>query len=92
MPNVDKNNFQVTDELTVMRQRVAELEQSAVYYQQRQATLEEQLTKLETELAIAAQNPQIQVVEYGIKSHLQQGISTAFMPTDVAVTLQQLQQ
>ncbi|MEH2446357.1 MAG: PAS domain S-box protein [Nostoc sp.] len=92
MPNVDKNNFQVTDELTVMRQRVAELEQSAVYYQQRQATLEEQLTKLETELAIAAQNPQIQVVEYDIKSYLQQGISTAFMPTDVAVTLQQLQQ
>ena len=93
MPNVDKTNFQVTDELAVMRQRVAELEQSEVSYQQRQAALEEQLTKLETELAIAAQNPQIQVVEYGIKSHLQQGISTAFnLPTDVAVSLQQLQQ
>ncbi|MEH2144198.1 PAS domain-containing hybrid sensor histidine kinase/response regulator [Nostoc sp.] len=92
MPNVDKTNFQVTDELAVLRQRVAELEQSEISYQQRQAALEEQLTKLETELAIAAQNPQIQVVEYGIKSHLQQGISTAFMPTDVAVTLQQLQQ
>ena len=92
MPNVDENNFQVTDELTVLRQRVAELEQSEISYQQRQAALEEQLTKLETELAIATQNPQIQVVEYGIKSHLQQGISTAFMPTDVAVSLQQLQQ
>ncbi|MEH2398671.1 PAS domain-containing hybrid sensor histidine kinase/response regulator [Nostoc sp.] len=92
MPNVDKTNFQVTDELAVMRQRVAELEQSEISYQQRQAALEDQLTKLETELAIAAQNPQIQVVEYGIKSHLQQGISTAFMPTDVAVSLQQLQQ
>ena len=92
MPNVDETNFQVTDELAVMRQRVAELEQSEISYQQRQAALEEQLTKLETELAIAAQNPQIQVVEYGIKSHLQQGISTAFMPTDVAVSLQQLQQ
>ncbi|MEH2301200.1 MAG: PAS domain S-box protein [Nostoc sp.] len=92
MPNVDKTNFQVTDELAVMRQRVAELEQSEISYQQRQATLEDQLTKLETELAIAAQNSQIKVVEYGIKSHLQQGISTAFMPTDVAVTLQQLQQ
>ncbi|MEH2338211.1 hybrid sensor histidine kinase/response regulator [Nostoc sp.] len=92
MPNVDKTNFQVTDELAVMRQRVAELEQSEISYQQRQATLEEQLTKLETELAIAVQNSQIKVVEYGIKSHLQQGISTAFMPTDVAVSLQQLQQ
>ncbi|MEH1889118.1 MAG: PAS domain S-box protein [Nostoc sp.] len=92
MPNVDETNFQVTDELSVMRQRVAELEQSEISYQQRQVALEEQLTRLETELAIAAQNPQIKVVEYGIKSHLQQGISTAFMPTDVAVSLQQLQQ
>ncbi|MEH2012529.1 hybrid sensor histidine kinase/response regulator [Nostoc sp.] len=64
MPNVDETNFQVTDELAVMRQRVAELEQSEISYQQRQTALEEQLTKLETELAIAAQNPQIQVVEY----------------------------
>ena len=93
MPNVDKTNFQVTDELTVLRQRVAELEQSEISYQQRQAALEEQLTKLETELATATQNPQIQVVEYGIKSHLQQGISTAFnLQTDVRVSLQQLQQ
>ncbi|MEI1373466.1 PAS domain S-box protein [Nostoc sp. UHCC 0926] len=92
MPNVDKTNFQVTNELAVMRQRVAELEQSEISYQQRQAALEEQLTKLETELAIATQNPQIQVVESGIKSHLKQGISTAFMPTNVAVSLQQLQQ
>ncbi|MEH2312193.1 MAG: PAS domain S-box protein [Nostoc sp.] len=93
MPNVDETNFQVTDELTVLRQRVAELEQSEISYQQRQAALEEQLTKLETELATAIQNPQIKVVEYGIQSHLQQGISTAFnLPTDVAVSLQQLQQ
>ncbi|MEH2118138.1 hybrid sensor histidine kinase/response regulator [Nostoc sp.] len=93
MPNVDKTNFQVTDELAVLRQRVAELEQSEISYQQRQAALEEQLTKLETELATATQNPQIQVVEYGIKSHLQQGISTAFnLPIDGAVSLQQLQQ
>ncbi|MEH2278487.1 MAG: PAS domain S-box protein [Nostoc sp.] len=93
MSNVDKTNFQVTDELAVLRQRVAELEQSEISYQQRQAALEEQLTKLETELATAIQNPQIQVVEYGIQSHLQQGISTAFnLQTDVAVSLQQLQQ
>ncbi|MBN3898206.1 MAG: PAS domain S-box protein [Nostoc sp. NOS(2021)] len=93
MPNVDKINFKVTDELAVMRQRVAELEQSEISYQQRQAVLEEQLTELETKLSIAAQNPHIQVVEYDIESHLEQGTSTALnLPTDAAVTLQQLQQ
>ncbi|MEH2361714.1 PAS domain-containing hybrid sensor histidine kinase/response regulator [Nostoc sp.] len=93
MPNVDKINYEVTEELAVMRQRVAELEQSEKSYQQRQAALEEQLTELETKLAIAAQNPQIQVVEYDIEWHLEQGTSTAFnLPTDAAVTLQQLQQ
>ncbi|MHC5936727.1 PAS domain-containing hybrid sensor histidine kinase/response regulator [Nostoc sp.] len=93
MPNVDKINFKVTDELAVMRQRVAELEQSEKSYQQRQAALEEQLTELETKLAIAAQNPQIQVVEYDIEWHLEQGTSTALnLPTDAAVTLQPVQQ
>ncbi|MHC5599593.1 MAG: hybrid sensor histidine kinase/response regulator [Nostoc sp.] len=93
MPNVDKINFKITDELAVMRQRVAELEQSEISYQQRQAALEEQLTELETKLAIAAQNPQIKVVEYDIGCHLEEGTSTAFnLPKDAAVTLQQLQQ
>ncbi|MEH1835571.1 MAG: PAS domain S-box protein [Nostoc sp.] len=93
MTKVDKINFQLTEELAVMRQRVAELEQSKIFYQQEQAALEQQIIELETKLAIAAQNPQIQVVESDIESHLQQGTSTAFnLPTDVAVTLQQLQQ
>ncbi|MEH2378122.1 MAG: PAS domain S-box protein [Nostoc sp.] len=93
MQNVDKINYDLTDELAVMRQRVAELEQSEKSYQQRQAALEEQLTELKTKLAIAAQNPHIQVVEHDIQWHLEQGTSTAFnLPTEAAVTLQQLQQ
>ncbi|MEH1969624.1 hybrid sensor histidine kinase/response regulator [Nostoc sp.] len=92
MPNVDQINFKLTDELAVLRQRVSELEQSELYYQQRQAALEEQVTKLETKLAITAQNPQVQVGEYDIEWHLEPGTSKAFMPTDMATTLQQLQQ
>ncbi|BDI15285.1 hypothetical protein ANSO36C_10870 [Nostoc cf. commune SO-36] len=94
MPNVDKINFKLTDELAVLRQRVAELEQSEIYYQQRQAALEDQLIQLETKLAIAAQNTQIQVGEYDVKKwHFEQATSTAFnLPTDVTVILQQLQQ
>lgn len=93
MSNVDKINFKATDELAVMRQRVAELEQLEISYQQRQAALEKQLTELKTKLAIVAENPQIQVVEYDIESHLEQGTSTAFnLPIDAAVTLQQFQQ
>ncbi|MHC5828913.1 MAG: hybrid sensor histidine kinase/response regulator, partial [Nostoc sp.] len=80
MPNFDKIHDELTNELAVMRQRVAELEQSEISYQQRQAALEEQLTELETKLAIAAENPQIQVVEYDMEYHLEQGRSTALMP------------
>lgn len=47
MQNVDKINFQVTDELVALRQRVAELEQSEIFYQQKQAALEEQVIELE---------------------------------------------
>jgi PAS domain S-box-containing protein len=93
MPNVDKNNYKVTDELAVLRQRVAELEQSEISYQQRQAVLEEQLTELEIKLAIAAQNHQTQVVEYDTESYVEEGTSTASnLPIDVAVILRQLQQ
>ena len=77
MPNFDKIHDELTNELAVMRQRVAELEQSEISYQQRQAALEEQLTKLEIKLAIAAENPQIQVVEYDMEYDLEQGRSTA---------------
>ncbi|MBD2532221.1 PAS domain S-box protein [Nostoc flagelliforme FACHB-838] len=94
MPNVDKIHLQLTDELAFLRQRVAELEQSEIYYQQRQAALEDQLIQLETKLAIAAQNTQIRVGEYDVKKwHFEQATSTAFnLPTDMTVILQQLQQ
>ncbi|MCC5664086.1 PAS domain S-box protein [Nostoc sp. CHAB 5784] len=93
MPNVDKTNFQVTDELATLQQRVAELEQSEIFYQQRQAALEGQVIELEKKLALALEYPHIQAVEYDIKRHFEQGTSTALnVPTDVAVTLEQLQQ
>ncbi|QKQ73889.1 PAS domain S-box protein [Nostoc sp. TCL240-02] len=89
MSNVDKINSRLTDELAVLRQRVAELEQAEIFYQQRQVELEEQLRKL----AISAQRSHISVLEYEIECHLEQEKSTGFnVTTDVAVTLQQLQQ
>ncbi|WP_392482059.1 PAS domain S-box protein [Nostoc sp. C110] len=89
MPNVDKNNSKLTDELAVLRQRVAELEQAEIFYQQRQVALEEQLRKLAT----SAQSSHISVLEYEIECHLEQEKSTGFnVTTDVAVTLEQLQQ
>ncbi|MBD2506424.1 PAS domain S-box protein [Nostoc muscorum FACHB-395] len=89
MPNVDKINSKLTDELAVLRQRVAELEQAEIFYQQRQVALEEQLRKLAT----SAQSSHISVLEYEIECHLEQEKSTGFnVTTDVAVTLEQLQQ
>ncbi|QLE48495.1 PAS domain S-box protein [Nostoc sp. C057] len=89
MPNVDKINSKLTDELAVLRQRVAELEQAEIFYQQRQVALEEQLRKL----AASAQSSHISVLEYEIECHLEQEKSTGFnVTTDVAVTLEQLQQ
>lgn len=92
MQNVDKINFQVTDELVALRQRVAELEQSEIFYQQKQAALEEQVIELEKKLALALEYPHIQSVEYEIKRHFQQGTSTTLNVSTVAVTLEQLQQ
>ncbi|MCC5607127.1 PAS domain S-box protein [Nostoc sp. CHAB 5834] len=89
MPNVDKINFQLTDELEALRHRVAELEQSEIFYQQRQAALEEQVIEVENKLAIALEYPHIQAVEYDIKRHFEQGTSTTL---NVSVTLEQLQQ
>ncbi|MBE8985849.1 PAS domain S-box protein [Nostoc sp. LEGE 12450] len=89
MPNVDKINSKLTDELAVLRQRVAELEQAEIFYQQRQVALEEQLR----ELATSTQSSHISVLEYEIECHLEQEKSTGFnVTTDVAVNLQQLQQ
>ncbi|MEH2195537.1 MAG: PAS domain S-box protein [Nostoc sp.] len=84
MQNVDKITSKFTDELAVLRQRVAELEQSEIFYQQRQAALEEQL-------AIATQNSHIQVVEHDIEYNLQQGKSPA-LNASKDVALQQLQE
>ncbi|MEH2319027.1 PAS domain-containing hybrid sensor histidine kinase/response regulator [Nostoc sp.] len=93
MPNVDRINYKITDELAVMRQRVAELEQSEISYRQRQAALEEQLTELKRKLPVEGKNTHTQVVEYDIEFHHEQGTSTALnLPTDAAVTLEQLQQ
>ncbi|MEH2075391.1 MAG: PAS domain S-box protein [Nostoc sp.] len=93
MPNVDKINSRFTDELAVLRQRVAELEQSEIFYQQRQASLEEQLTKTRTQLAIAAQNLQNQVFDDDIECHLDREKATGLnVPENVPETLQQLQQ
>ncbi|ACC84622.1 PAS domain S-box protein [Nostoc punctiforme] len=89
MPNVDKINSKLTDELAVLRQRVAELEQAEIFYQQRQVALEEQLRKLAT----SAQSSHISVLEYEIECHLEQEKSTGFnVTTDVAMTLEQFQQ
>ncbi|MFW9261940.1 PAS domain S-box protein [Nostoc sp. CALU 546] len=89
MPNVDKINFQITDDLTVLRQRVAELEQSEIYYQQRQAALEEQLRELKRKLPLEVEDSHIQVVEWQIEKDTSIVLN---LPINVAVILQQLQQ
>ncbi|MHC0062139.1 PAS domain S-box protein [Nostoc sp. UIC 10890] len=89
MPNVDKINFQIPDDLTVLRQRVAELEQSEIYYQQRQAALEEQLRELKRKLPLEVEDSHIQVVEWQIEKDTSIVLN---LPIDVAVILQQLQQ
>ncbi|MCW5315725.1 PAS domain S-box protein [Nostoc sp. KVJ3] len=85
MPNIDKINSKLTDELAVLRQRVAELEQSEIFYQQRQVVLEQELTKLQIKLPGELGNSHTQVVDL----HIQKDTS---LPTDVAVILQQLQE
>ncbi|MEH2062584.1 MAG: PAS domain S-box protein [Nostoc sp.] len=82
MSSVDKINFQLTDELTLLRQRVAEFEQSEISYQQRQAALEEELTELKGKLSVEVEN-----------SHIQNDTSAAInLPIDAAVIFKQLQQ
>ncbi|MEH1803843.1 hybrid sensor histidine kinase/response regulator [Nostoc sp.] len=89
MQDVDKINFQVTDELAVLRQRVAELEQSEIFYQQRQTALEEELIELKRQLPVKAENPHIQVVDWQIQKDTS---GHQNLPTDVAAISQQLQQ
>ncbi len=89
MSNVDKINFQITDELAVLRQRVAELEQSEISYQQRQAALEEQLIELNRKLSLEVENSHLQVVECQIEKDTSTVLN---LPKDVAKILWQLQQ
>ncbi|MHC5743179.1 MAG: PAS domain-containing hybrid sensor histidine kinase/response regulator [Nostoc sp.] len=89
MQDVDKINFQVTDELAVLRQRVAELEQLEIFYQKRQTALEEQLIELKRHLPVKAENPHIQVVDWQIEKDASVHLN---LTTDVAVISQQLQQ
>jgi PAS domain S-box-containing protein len=72
MPDVDQTNCEL-DELAALRQRITDLEQSEIQYQRRQAALEQQLTELDAKLANIDKNPQIQVTERDIESHLEQG-------------------
>jgi PAS domain S-box-containing protein len=89
MQNVDKINFQVTDELALLRQRVAELEQSEISYQQRQAALEEELTHLKKKLPIEVESLHVPVANLHIKNDPSTDIN---LPKDVTVILEQLQQ
>ncbi|BAZ48941.1 PAS/PAC sensor hybrid histidine kinase [Nostoc sp. NIES-4103] len=61
MPDVDKTNCELTDELAALRQRVAELEQSEMQYQRRQAVLEQQIAELEVKLATTDESLHSQV-------------------------------
>ncbi|QSJ15081.1 PAS domain S-box protein [Nostoc sp. UHCC 0702] len=61
MPDVDKTNCELTDELAALRQRVAELERSEMQYQLRQAALEKQITELKAKLASTDENLHSQV-------------------------------
>ncbi len=72
MPDVDQTNCEF-DELAALRQRITDLEQSEIQYQRRQAALEQQLTELDAKLANIDNNPQIQVTERDIESHIEQG-------------------
>ncbi|WP_375472918.1 PAS domain S-box protein [uncultured Nostoc sp.] len=91
MQNVDKINFKLTDELAVLRQRVAELEQSEIFYQQKQTALEEQLTKLKIKLleAVEVKNPHLKVADWEIEKETSVNLN---LPTDMTVILEQLQQ
>ncbi|MFN6570767.1 PAS domain S-box protein [Dendronalium sp. ChiSLP03b] len=61
MPDVDKTICELTNELATLRQRVAELEQSEIQYQRRQAILEQQITELNAKLATKDENLNLQV-------------------------------
>ncbi|MBW4555050.1 MAG: PAS domain S-box protein [Trichormus sp. ATA11-4-KO1] len=79
MPEVDRNSGEFTDELASLRRRVAELEQSEIQYQQRQAALEQQLEILAAKLAIAEKNPQVEVALQESEERLKLALDAAQM-------------
>ncbi|MBD2503102.1 PAS domain S-box protein [Anabaena azotica] len=81
MPNVDQVNGKLADELTALRQRVAELEQLERYYQHRQVKLEQQIEDLAAKLAKA------HIADVPLDNHQEKVPSL-----DISATLQQLQQ
>ncbi|AVH74079.1 PAS domain-containing hybrid sensor histidine kinase/response regulator [Nostoc sp. 'Lobaria pulmonaria (5183) cyanobiont'] len=89
MQNIDKINIKLTDELAVLRQRVAELEQSEIFYQKRQTALEKQLTELKIKLPLEVENSHLKVVDWQIENETSVNLN---LPTDMTVILQQLQQ
>jgi len=81
MPNIDQVNGKLADELTALRQRVAELEQIEKYYQRRQVKLEQQIETLEAKLA------KVHIADLPLDNQL----GKATHP-DISATLQLLQQ
>jgi PAS domain S-box-containing protein len=81
MPNVDQVNYKLADEVTSLRQRVAELERLERYYQHRQVELEQQIQDLEAKLAKA------NIPDIPINTPIETD-----QPLDVSITLQRLQQ
>ncbi|MBE9051945.1 PAS domain S-box protein [Nostocales cyanobacterium LEGE 11386] len=79
MPEVDRNSGEFTDELASLRRRVAELEQSEIQYQQRQAALEQQLKILAAKLATADRNPQVEVALQESEERLKLALDAAQM-------------
>ncbi|BAT55611.1 two-component hybrid sensor and regulator [Nostoc sp. NIES-3756] len=81
MPNVDQVNYKLADEVTALRQRVAELERMERYYQHRQVELEQQIEDLEAKLAKA------QIADVTTANYIEKN-----QQLDVSITLQRLQQ
>lgn len=77
MPDVHRNNSEVTNELASLRQRIAELEALEIEHQQKYTALEQKLQILETKLA-AAETPHMQVSGCEIQWNVEEGTCIAF--------------
>ncbi|BCL36984.1 PAS domain S-box protein [Nostoc sp. MS1] len=81
MLNVDQVNYKLADEVTALRQRVAELERMERYYQHRQVELEQQIGDLEAKLAKA------QIADVPVNTEIETN-----QQLDISITLKRLQQ